>query len=70
MSEQIKVGISDYKIAQAPDVLVTIGLGSCIGIAIYEPKSRMGALSHIMLPDSTSFSSVKLLFLICIQTDI
>lgn len=59
MSEQIKVGISDYKIAQAPDVLVTIGLGSCIGIAIYEPKSRMGALSHIMLPDSTSFSDVS-----------
>ncbi|MCC5895746.1 MAG: chemotaxis protein CheD [Alkalibacterium sp.] len=56
MSEQIKVGISDYKLTTAPNQLVTIGLGSCVGIALYAPKAKMGALSHIMLPDSTSFS--------------
>lgn len=55
MTEQIKVGISDYKIATAPDQLVTIGLGSCVGIALYAPKAKVGALSHIMLPDSTAF---------------
>lgn len=55
MTEQIKVGISDYKIAASPDQLVTIGLGSCVGIALYAPKAKIGALSHIMLPDSTSF---------------
>lgn len=55
MTEQIKVGISDYKIAAAPNQLVTIGLGSCVGIAIYAPKAKVGALSHIMLPDSTAF---------------
>ncbi|MCC5889885.1 MAG: chemotaxis protein CheD [Alkalibacterium sp.] len=55
MTEQIKVGISDYKIATAPDQLVTIGLGSCVGIALYAPKAKVGALSHIMLPDSTGF---------------
>ncbi|MDZ7835717.1 MAG: chemotaxis protein CheD [Alkalibacterium sp.] len=59
MSEQIKVGISDYKVAAAPDQLVTIGLGSCIGIALYAPKSKTGALSHIMLPDSSSFSDTS-----------
>ena len=59
MSEQIKVGISDYKVASAPDQLVTIGLGSCIGIALYAPKSKTGALSHIMLPDSSSFSDTS-----------
>lgn len=56
MSEQIKVGISDYKITTPPNQLVTIGLGSCVGIALYAPKSKIGALSHIMLPDSTSFT--------------
>lgn len=59
MSEQLKVGISDYKITQAPNELVTIGLGSCVGIALYAPKSKVGALSHIMLPDSESFSDTS-----------
>lgn len=59
MTEQIKVGISDYKIASAPDQLVTIGLGSCVGIALYAPKSKTGALSHIMLPDSRAFKDTS-----------
>lgn len=56
MGEQIKVGISDYKITSAPNQLLTIGLGSCVGIALYAPRSKTGALSHIMLPDSSSFT--------------
>lgn len=56
MSEHLKVGIADYKITRAPNQLVTIGLGSCIGIALYAPKAKVGALSHIMLPNSRSFS--------------
>lgn len=59
MSEQIKVGISDYKLTTAPNQLVTIGLGSCVGIALYAPESKIGALSHIMLPDSTSFKDIS-----------
>lgn len=56
MSSEIKVSISDYKITEAPDKLITIGLGSCIGIAIYDKTSKKGGLSHIMLPDSSFFS--------------
>ncbi len=59
MSEQLKVGISDYKLTEAPNELMTIGLGSCVGIAIYAPKSKVGALSHIMLPDSQSFTDTS-----------
>lgn len=55
MSKDIKVGISDYKVAEAPDKLITLGLGSCIGIAIYNRKTRRGGLSHIMLPYSVDF---------------
>lgn len=55
MSEELKVRISDYKIAAYPDTLITIALGSCVGIAIYDPKTKMGGLSHIMLPDSKMF---------------
>lgn len=57
MSTEIKVKISDYKIAVHPDSLITIALGSCIGIAIYDPKTKVGGLSHIMLPDSTMFKA-------------
>ncbi len=53
MGEIIKVGMADLKICKAPDVLTTLGLGSCIGIAIYDPTTKISGLAHIMLPDST-----------------
>lgn len=56
MFKEIKVGISDFKVSKSPDKLITIGLGSCVGIAIYDKASRIGGLSHIMLPDSTLFN--------------
>lgn len=57
--EQLKVGISDYKVTQAPNTLITLGLGSCVGIALYNRRTKVGGLIHIMLPDSTSFSDTS-----------
>lgn len=48
----IKVGMADLNVAEAPDVLTTLGLGSCVGIALYDPVIKLGGLAHIMLPDS------------------
>jgi len=56
MTEEIKVSISDYKVSRSPNKLVTLGLGSCVGVAIYDRATKIGGLSHIMLPDSTFFS--------------
>jgi len=53
LDEMIKVGMADLKVCHAPDNLTTIGLGSCIGIALYDPVSKVTGLAHIMLPDST-----------------
>jgi chemotaxis protein CheD len=53
MGELIKVGMADLKVCRAPDILTTIGLGSCIGIALYDPSTKISGLAHIMLPDST-----------------
>ena len=53
MGEIFKVGIADMKICSAPDTITTIGLGSCVGIAIRDPHLKKGGLVHIMLPDST-----------------
>lgn len=53
MGEMIKVGMADLKVVKAPDNLTTIGLGSCIGIALWDPSTKITGLAHIMLPDST-----------------
>lgn len=53
MSQMIKVGMADLNICKSPNAITTLGLGSCIGIAIYDPVTKIGGLAHIMLPDST-----------------
>ena len=52
MTGLIKVGMADYKVGKAPDVLISYGLGSCIGISLYDTVTKVGGLLHIMLPDS------------------
>ena len=57
MSEIIKVGMADLKTCLSPDGLITLGLGSCIGIAIRDPVTKVGGLAHIMLPDSKAIQN-------------
>lgn len=47
----IEVDMAGMKILQAPGILVTRGLGSCLGISIYDPLKKIGAMAHPMLPD-------------------
>jgi len=54
MSEIIKVGMADLKVCISPNGITTLGLGSCVGIAIRDPQTKIGGLAHVMLPDSTS----------------
>lgn len=56
--KEYRVGIADLDIASSPGKIITVGLGSCIGIALYDKQNLVGGLLHIMLPDSTLFSSV------------
>ena len=47
------VGVGDCKVTRGPSAsLVTYALGSCIGMAIYDPVSRVGGMLHFMLPNS------------------
>lgn len=57
MGELIKVGMADLKVAKAPDTLTTLGLGSCIGLTLYDPVKKVGGLVHYMLPDSTKLKN-------------
>ena len=52
MSEIIKVGMADLKTCVSPNGVTTLGLGSCVGIAIRDTSNKIGGLAHLMLPDS------------------
>lgn len=47
----VEVGISDKKIDKSPAKLITRGLGSCVGITLYDPVKKTGGMAHAMLPD-------------------
>lgn len=54
MMELVRVKMADLNIADSPKVLITSGLGSCVGIVLYDEQKRIGGMAHVMLPDSTS----------------
>ena len=45
------VKIADLKIGREADTVTTLGLGSCVGITLYDPIRKIGGLVHIMLPE-------------------
>jgi len=53
----LKVGMADLKSCKCPDALTTLGLGSCVGIVLYDPITKVSGLAHVMLPDSTKISN-------------
>ncbi len=44
------VRIADWAAARGSDVLVTLGLGSCVAILLHDPRACAGAMAHILLP--------------------
>jgi chemotaxis protein CheD len=49
---EIRVKVADYAVADAGTMLVTVGLGSCVAIALYDPQARVGGLAHVLLPST------------------
>jgi len=48
--ERIKVGIAEYEVTAADAELTTSGLGSCVGVALYDTATGAAGLVHVMLP--------------------
>jgi chemotaxis protein CheD len=48
--ERVKVGIAEYEVTTNGAVLTTSGLGSCIGVALYDTETGAAGLVHVMLP--------------------
>jgi len=58
-ADDIHVGIGEYRVVANPGRLVTLGLGSCVGIGMWDPISKIGGLLHIMLPNSQEFTKLN-----------
>lgn len=57
MGEMIKVGMADMNTCTTPNAITTLGLGSCVGIVLYDPGKKISGMVHIMLPDSTKIKN-------------
>ncbi|OOE11910.1 chemotaxis protein CheD [Fictibacillus arsenicus] len=57
MSEIIKVGIADINLVSPPDTIRTTGLGSCVGVIIYDEGRKIAGMAHVMLPESALIKS-------------
>ena len=60
MSDFIPVGMGELKIARHPSCLVVYGIGSCVILALYDERNKIGGFSHVMLPDSSGIDKEKL----------
>lgn len=45
------VRVSNAAVAGESEVLVTLGLGSCVAILLHDPEAKVGAMAHILLPE-------------------
>jgi chemotaxis protein CheD len=50
LGKTFTIGIAEQKVVHVPDKVATLGLGSCIGLVLYDPVSKIGGMVHIMLP--------------------
>jgi chemotaxis protein CheD len=49
------VGLGEMRISRDPDeVLIAFGLGSCLGVGMYDPVAKLGGLIHVVLPEQKS----------------
>jgi chemotaxis protein CheD len=52
MGDPITVGLGQFAVSRDPEaVIVAFGLGSCLGIALYDPQRHIGGLLHAVLPE-------------------
>ena len=53
MEAIVKVNMGDYKTCDVSQKITTIGLGSCVGVVLYDTVNKKCGMLHAMLPDST-----------------
>ncbi len=60
MLRTVSVGMGEVIVSRDPGVeLVCLGLGSCIAVCLYEPRQRLAAMAHVVLPTCGGFHSER-----------
>ncbi len=44
------VGMGEIMVAESPNLLRSVGIGSCIAVTLYDRDTTIGGLAHIVLP--------------------
>lgn len=58
MYNTVAVGLGEIKISRDPgELLVAYGLGSCLGIGVFDPIARVAGMLHAILPANPNGSS-------------
>lgn len=57
--DNVTVGIAEYKIVKAPSKIMTIGLGSCCGVVLYDDINKIAGLVHILLSESINGGNIQ-----------
>lgn len=48
----IKVGMADLNVGSRESIIRTTGLGSCVGVTLFDPHQKVAGMAHVMLPSS------------------
>lgn len=46
----VKIGLAQFRVAKAPMTMMTMALGSCLGVVLYDETTNIGGLAHVMHP--------------------
>ena len=49
---EVRVKVADFAVANGDTLLVTVGLGSCVAIALHDAQAQVGGLAHVLLPST------------------
>lgn len=70
MSQTIIIKMGEMHIGHSPDILETMGIGSCLVVVLYDPIAKIGGLAHAMLPTAPQGSPENIHKLLYVDTTI
>ncbi len=55
----IIIGMAELGVVKSPQRITTLGLGSCVGVVLYDRITKIGGMVHIVLPDSKNQTGIN-----------
>jgi len=59
MKSIIDVNTGEVNMSSQKDMLRSLAIGSCVVVAAYDPRNRIGGMAHVMLPGSAPTKEVQ-----------